>query len=45
MHFNKIKKTRCMGGTGKRNQQTRRRVQKENGELIVVSPTGENDDE
>jgi hypothetical protein len=24
MHFNKIKKTRCIGGTGKRNEQTRR---------------------
>jgi len=34
-----------MGGTGERNEQTRRRVRKENGELIVVSPTGENEDE
>jgi hypothetical protein len=36
---------RCMGGTGKRNEQTRRWVQKENGELTVISPTGENEDE
>jgi hypothetical protein len=34
-----------MGGTGKRNEKTRRRVQKENGELAVISPTGENEDE
>ena len=38
-------KARCMGGTGERNEQARRWVQKENGELIVVSPTGENEDE
>ena len=34
-----------MGGTGKRNEQTRRWVQTENGELIVISQTGENEDE
>ena len=34
-----------MGGTGERNEQTRRWVQKENGELTVISPTGENEDE
>jgi hypothetical protein len=34
-----------MGGTGERNDQTRRSVQKENGELTVISPTGENEDE
>jgi hypothetical protein len=46
MHFNEIKKkTRCMGGTGKRNEETRQWVQKENGELTVISPTGENEDE
>jgi hypothetical protein len=47
MHFNKIKKkTRCVRGTGKRNEQTRgRRVQNENGELTAISPTGANEDE
>jgi hypothetical protein len=34
MHFNKIKKTRCMGGTGKRNEQTRRRVKKKMESLL-----------
>jgi hypothetical protein len=34
-----------MRGTGERNEQTRRWVQKENGELTVISPTGENEDE
>jgi hypothetical protein len=34
-----------MGGTGKRNDQTCRWVQKENGELAVISPTGGNEDE
>jgi hypothetical protein len=34
-----------MGGTGERNDHTRRWVQKENGELTVISPTGENEDE
>jgi len=34
-----------MGGTGKRNEQTRRLVQKDKGELTVISPTGENEDE
>jgi len=34
-----------MGGTRVRNKQTRRGVQKENGELTVISPTGENEDE
>jgi hypothetical protein len=29
-----------MRGTGDRNEQTRRRVQKENGELNVILPTG-----
>ena len=34
-----------MEGTGKRNAQTRRWVQKKSGELIIISPTGENEDE
>jgi hypothetical protein len=34
-----------MGGTGKGNEQTRRRAQKENGELTVISRTAENEDE
>ena len=34
-----------MGETGERNEQTRRWVQKENRELTVISPTGENADE
>jgi len=34
-----------MGGTGERNEQARRWVQKENGEFTVISPTGENEDE
>jgi len=34
-----------MGETAERNEQTRRRVQKENGELTVISPTAENEDE
>jgi hypothetical protein len=34
-----------MGGTGKRNKQTLRRVEQENGELTVFSPTGENEHE
>ena len=45
MHFNKIRKQDAFGGTGERNEQTRRWVQKENGELIVISPTEENEDE
>jgi hypothetical protein len=38
MHFNKIRKARYMGRNGKRNEQTCRWVQKENGELNVISP-------
>jgi hypothetical protein len=34
-----------MGETGKRNEQTRRWVKKQNGELPVISPTGENEEE
>ena len=43
--FQQNQKARCLGGTGERNEQTRRWVQKEKGELIVISPMGENDDE
>jgi len=34
-----------MGGTGERNEQTHQWVQKENGELTVISLKGENEDE
>jgi len=34
-----------MGGTGERNEQTRRWAQKENGELTIIFPTGENEEE
>ena len=34
-----------MGGTEERNEQTRRWGQNKNGELTVISPKGENEDE
>jgi hypothetical protein len=34
-----------MGGTGKRNELTRHWVQKQKGELTIISTTGENEDE
>jgi len=34
-----------MGGTGERNEQNPSMSAKRNGELTVISPTGENEDE
>jgi hypothetical protein len=45
MHFNKIKKTRCREEPGKEMNRPVDECKKENGELTVISPTGENEDD